>query len=247
MNVEPIGFVSSCFREKFGIPRQARLARAAAATLRLDGGPFADPSFAREAVRGLERFSHVWLIYRFHAAMDPKRPPRSTVRPPRLGGKERVGVLASRSPHRPNAIGISAVELKEVRVTRSSVTLHLGGVDLLDGTPILDVKPYVAYADSIPKARSGWLDEASISHAARVTFTRGALSDLRRLYLNQPAELRAARDLISQTLRLDPRSRAQKSKKTFAAKLLNFDVKWETTESGDQTAFRVTSIAEIQA
>ncbi|MBD9484948.1 tRNA (N6-threonylcarbamoyladenosine(37)-N6)-methyltransferase TrmO [Pseudomonas sp. PDM14] len=136
--VSPVGFVRSCFKEKFAIPRQPQLAPAARGVLEL-----VPPFDKGEAVAGLEQVSHVWLLFLFHQALEDK--PRLKVRPPRLGGNTSLGVFATRATHRPNGIGQSVVRLDKVEPGR----LWLSGIDLLDGTPVLDIKPYVPYADSV--------------------------------------------------------------------------------------------------
>ncbi|MDR6233117.1 tRNA (N6-threonylcarbamoyladenosine(37)-N6)-methyltransferase TrmO [Pseudomonas oryzihabitans] len=136
-SVTPIGHVRSCFKEKFAIPRQPALAPAARGVLELLP-PFDRP----EAVQGLEQVSHVWLLFLFHQALESE--PRLRVRPPRLGGNRYLGVFATRATHRPNGIGQSVVRLDGIEPGR----LLLSGLDLLDGTPVLDIKPYVPYADS---------------------------------------------------------------------------------------------------
>ena len=142
--LSPIGVVHSPFRQKFGIPRQPRLAPVDA---EIELFP---PLNGPEAVRGLEGFSHLWVIFGFHAA--PHGGP--TVRPPRLGGRERLGVLATRSTHRPNGLGLSAVTLEAVAPGR----LTIGGADLLDGTPVLDIKPYLPWSDAVPDAAAGFAE-----------------------------------------------------------------------------------------
>ncbi|MGM0412327.1 MAG: tRNA (N6-threonylcarbamoyladenosine(37)-N6)-methyltransferase TrmO [Pseudomonadota bacterium] len=144
--MDPIGTIRSPFRQKFGIPRQPRLAPVDAEI------ELFSPLDGPEAVRGLEGFSHLWVVFAFHAAGQGG----PTVRPPRLGGRQRLGVLATRSTHRPNGIGLSAVALEAVAPGR----LTLGGVDLLDGTPVLDVKPYLPWSDAIPDAAAGFAEEA---------------------------------------------------------------------------------------
>jgi len=130
--VSPIGIVHSCFKEKFAIPRQPQLAPAARGVLEL-----LPPFDQGDAVAGLEQVSHVWLLFLFHQALEDK--PRLKVRPPRLGGNKTMGVFATRATHRPNGIGQSVVRLEAVEPGR----LLLSGIDLLDGTPVLDIKPYV--------------------------------------------------------------------------------------------------------
>lgn len=137
VNLVPIGYLRGPFAEKFGTPRQPGLVPGVEALVEL-----VSPWDTGEAVRGLEGFSHVWLLFGFHLN-DPVSPARSTVRPPRLGGNERVGVFASRSPYRPNPIGLSLVKLCRVMPDRMVVA----GADLVDGTPIYDIKPWLAWAD----------------------------------------------------------------------------------------------------
>lgn len=146
-SVSPIGFVRSCFKEKFAIPRQPQLAPAAHGVLELVA-----PFDRAEAVAGLEQVSHVWLLFLFHQALEDKL--RLKVRPPRLGGNASLGVFATRATHRPNGIGQSVVKLDKVEPGR----LWLSGIDLLDGTPVLDIKPYVPYADAVPEARNAIAD-----------------------------------------------------------------------------------------
>jgi tRNA-Thr(GGU) m(6)t(6)A37 methyltransferase TsaA len=145
---EPIGIARTPFTDKFGIPRQPGLADA-------PGRIVLNPPFARpEAFAGLDGFSHVWLLWVFHedCLTAGWRP---SVRPPRLGGKQKVGVFASRAPYRPNPIGLSAVAQHGLKRGPDGLALTVSGVDLLDGTPILDIKPYVPYADALPGAADG--------------------------------------------------------------------------------------------
>ena len=153
MEIRPVGIVRSCFGGKFAVPRQPGLCPSAWGELVFE------PEFRQpEALRGIEGFSHLWLIFGFHLTADAGWHP--TVRPPRLGGNERVGVFASRSTFRPNGLGLSLVRLEgvEVREKEGSVLL-LGGVDLVDGTPVYDVKPYLPYAESLPDAAGGFAAE----------------------------------------------------------------------------------------
>lgn len=141
------------FDEKFGIPRQSGLV---AETV---GKIVFEPEYRNpEALRGIDGYSHLWLIWQFsEAARDSWSP---TVRPPRLGGNKRMGVFATRSPYRPNPIGLSSVKLLEIKQTKSEGTvLYVGGADLLSGTPIYDIKPYLAFTDSHPEAKGGFADE----------------------------------------------------------------------------------------
>ena len=218
----PIGIIHSCFTEKFGIPRQPGLVPEATATLELFA-PYNTP----DALKGLETFSHLWVIFIFHASQQTQW--KATVRPPRLGGNQRLGVFATRSMFRPNPIGLSAVALEAITPEEPNTLLHLKGVDLLDKTPILDIKPYLPYADALPNATGGFAATAPISQLT-VTFTPEAERQCQRLAETGYPNLSA---LIQQTLQLDPRpayyaKRPQKS--TFGMQLYDFDVKWMVNE-----------------
>lgn len=152
--MHPIAHIESCFATKFGIPRQAGIVDTPARIV------FEPEYRVPEAVRGLEDFEYIWLIWQFSEAVRQDWSP--TVRPPRLGGNRRMGVFATRSPFRPNALGLSSVRLTaiEQHATLGAV-LHVTGADLMDGTPIYDIKPYLPYTDSHPDARSGFAPQAA--------------------------------------------------------------------------------------
>jgi tRNA-Thr(GGU) m(6)t(6)A37 methyltransferase TsaA len=213
-----VGYISSCFKEKFTIPRQPRLLQSAVAELVLQ-----DPYSAPEIVRGLEGFSHVWIVFAFHAV--PLGQWKPTVRPPRLGGNKRVGVFATRSTHRPNPIGLSVVDLLDIQIDSGKVKLILGGCDFLDGTPVLDIKPYLPYVDSIPEAQGGFapeLPEPSLS------VVYGELAE-RQCGL---ATVRLAKDvktLITELLALDPRPAYRSGEhgdRIYATHLYDFNLRW---------------------
>lgn len=150
MELTPIAHIKSDFSEKFGVPRQSGLVEELTATVVFEP-PYRDVS----ALRGLEGFSHIWLIWEFSKARRENWSP--TVRPPRLGGNRRLGVFATRSPFRPNPIGLSCVGLRQVRRDRElGPVLVVSGADLMDGTPIYDIKPYLPYADCRPEAVGGF-------------------------------------------------------------------------------------------
>ncbi len=156
--MKTIAHIHTDFMSKFGVPRQSGLVE------ELVGEIVFEKEYRNiDALRGIEEFSHIWLIWQFSEAVRQSWSP--TVRPPRLGGEERVGVFATRSPFRPNAIGLSSVRLLGVE-KRSDVgpVLIVGGADLMDGTPIFDIKPYIAYADSHPDARGGFTDTVKARH-----------------------------------------------------------------------------------
>lgn len=186
-----IAHIESPFATKFGVPRQAGLAGYRCRVV------FEPEYRVAEAVRGLEEFDYVWLLWQFHRAERSGWSP--TVRPPRLGGNRRVGVFASRSPFRPNPIGLSAVRLLAVEILPDlGPTLLVEGADLVDGTPILDIKPYLPYADAHPEARSGFAPDAPQA-TLMVEDPCGHLAAL------PPAE----REALRQTLALDPRPHYQ--------------------------------------
>lgn len=208
----PIGYLATPFPDRFGIPRQPRLAPHARGRLRL-----LRPYDRVEAVRGLEAFSHVWLSFVFHGTSGEWSP---TVRPPRLGGNERVGVFASRSPFRPNPLGLSLVELINVD-TRAGVELTFGGVDLLDGTPILDIKPYVPFVESEPAARGGFIDGPPPQ--LMVDFSAQAVAQLRRYKTRWPDLAALLREVLAQ----DPRpAYANDPSRRYGLSLYELEVKW---------------------
>lgn len=217
-SVSPVGILRSCFREKFAIPRQPRLAPAARGVLEL-----LPPFDTGEAVAGLEQVSHVWLLFLFHQALEEK--PRLKVRPPRLGGNKMVGVFATRATHRPNGIGQSVVKLDKVEPGR----LLVSGIDLLDGTPIIDIKPYVPYADALPEARNDMAADAPA--LIEVHWSESALAQARdqALRLNEPAV-----ELIEQCLAQDPRPAYQRPdpERRYGAQFWDLEVRWHYPEAG---------------
>ncbi|MBB5193708.1 tRNA-Thr(GGU) m(6)t(6)A37 methyltransferase TsaA [Silvimonas terrae] len=208
----PIGHLRTPFADKFGIPRQPSLAPHALGTLQL-----LPPYDRPEAVRGLEAFSHVWLTFVFHQTAGQWSP---TVRPPRLGGNQRMGVFATRSPFRPNPLGLSLVELASVDTTEH-VVLTFRGVDLVDGTPILDIKPYIPYVESRPDARSGFVGGAPERLA--VSFSPVAQAQCAKWRATYPL----LAELITDVLAQDPRpAYADDPQRVYGIRLYELDVKW---------------------
>ncbi len=152
--MEQIAHIETHLSGKFGVPRQSGVVSP------LTGRIVFEPAYRNpDALRGLETFSHIWLIWQFSAAMRPGEKPPVTVRPPRLGGNTRMGVFATRSPFRPNHLGLTAVKIEQLSLEGpDGPTITVSGVDLMDGTPIFDIKPYLPYADSIPEATGGYTD-----------------------------------------------------------------------------------------
>jgi len=230
--VEPIARVHSCFKEKFGIPRQPGLVTHARAQIEI-----LPPYNRPEAFRGLENFSHLWISFVFHKHLGEDW--RPTVRPPRLGGNRRVGVFASRSTYRPNPLGLSVVTLDRIEAEGDRVVIHVSGIDLLDGTPVVDIKPYVPYVDAIPDARGGFAPTPP-DRRLSIAFTDTAERQIRE---REAAGLHDLRDLITELLQLDPRP-AYRSEETEAAefgmRLYDFDLRWRV--EGEQ----VTVIALVE-
>lgn len=190
MEIKPVAHIKTEFPEKFGIPRQSGLAKS------LKGCIVFEPEYRNpDALRGLEGFSHLWIIWEFSAnrnvgAWQP------TVRPPRLGGNSHMGVFATRSPFRPNPLGLSCVKIVSIDVnTPEGPVIYVAGADLMDGTPIYDVKPYIRYADSRPEAVCGYVDELE-ERALKVIFPSG---------LSERIEDKTVIPSLVETLRLDPR------------------------------------------
>lgn len=207
--MKQIAHIETPFREKFGVPRQAGLVDYEARVV-------FEPAYrVPEAVRGLEEFDYIWLIWQFHLAEREEWSP--TVRPPRLGGNKRVGVFATRSPFRPNAIGLSSVRL--LRIEPGPV-LVVSGADLVDGTPILDIKPYIPYADSHPDARGGFAQEAPHPSLTVV--------DDHGMLLQIPEEQRKT---IEETLRQDPRPHYQHDpQRVYTMSFGRWEVRFRVTE-----------------
>ena len=193
MEIHPIARIHSDFPGKFGIPRQSGLVP------ELRSRIIFEPEYRnRDAIRGLEDFSHLWLIWEFSQAVRKEWSP--TVRPPRLGGNVRMGVFATRSPFRPNPIGLSSVRLENVEFSEKyGPVLHVSGADLMDGTPIYDIKPYLAYVDSHPEAAGGFTDQIQ-DHKLKVEFPEKLLKKI-------PEEKREA---LLAVLANDPRPGYQK-------------------------------------
>lgn len=218
VTVDYIGIVHSCFSEKFGIPRQAGMAPSALATIEL-----LEPFNREEMIRGLETFSHIWVQFLFHHSVSEGW--KAMVRPPRLGGKERLGVFATRSPHRPNHIGLSAVRLLEVRCSGGHVELDIAGVDLLDGTPVLDIKPYVPYSDCLKEATRGWLETPF--REMEVKFSRQA-ETFCALYEKEHG--RPLSSLIREVLATDPRPASQRSRRFgFGVSFWDVNIRWDVS------------------
>ena len=221
--MDVIAVMHSDFPTKFGIPRQSGLAEALQSTIVFEP-PYRNP----EALRGIEGFSHLWILWQFSQAVRQDWSP--TVRPPRLGGNTRMGVFATRSPFRPNAIGLSCVRLLSVEQTQDMGTvLHIGGADLMDGTPILDIKPYIPYCDAHPEAMGGFTQNAG-DFMLEVDFPENLKQRL-------PAEKQEA---ICQVLSHDPRPSYQKdSDRVYGLSFAGHDIRFTVKD-------KVLTVVDVQ-
>lgn len=215
-SITPIGCIHSPFAEKFAVPRQPGIATAARAEIELYSG------FDGASVRGLESFSHIWVVFLFHENLAKGW--QSLVRPPRLGGNEKVGVFASRSTFRPNGLGMSVVELLEVQQHNNCTRIIVRGGDWVNGTPVVDIKPYLPYADAIPDARGGYAAAAPASHLD-VIFTAEARAELSEL----APDYNDLEMLIRQVLQQDPRpayKRHKASDQVYGMQLYDLNIQW---------------------
>ena len=215
VDINIIARMRSDFSGKFGIPRQSGLVEELRATV------IFEPEYRNaDALRGLEGFSHLWIIWQFSEAVRSDWSP--TVRPPRLGGNTRMGVFATRSPFRPNHLGLSCVRLLGIEETAEHGTvLHVGGADLMDGTPIFDIKPYIPYADCQPDATGGFTEQAD-EYLLEVDFPTALLKHL-------PESKQAA---AVEVLRHDPRPSYQRNPdRIYGLTFAGFDIRFQVTEN----------------
>ncbi len=221
MSLQPIGLIHTPYKQKFAIPRQPGLVKEAVGEIR-----FFPPFNDLNCFRGIEQFSHLWLVFQFHQTQT--RGWKPTVRPPRLGGNQRMGVFASRSTHRPNNLGISVVEFLHLHQHQGQVCLQVRGMDLLDGTPIIDIKPYLSYADAHPDAVSGYA--VSPPPCLSVDFSSQAQAQLGQV-CSEPQKMK---NLIEAVLAQDPRpayKTAQALPQSYAMRLDNLNIHWQSVDN----------------
>ena len=215
-----IGRVHSPFIEKFGVPRQPGLVEGNIGQIEL-----LKPWNREEALQGLDGFSHIWVVFIFHQAIKPTENWRPTVRPPREGAK-RQGVFATRSPYRPNPIGMSALSYHGWEKKNGKLFLNVSGLDLIDQTPIIDIKPYLPYADSLPEAVGGFAHNAPESSQLEVLFSSTATQQIQQVKETYPH----LTQLITSTLKHNPRpvhfGNIEK-RKNFGLKLYEFNIQWQ--------------------
>ena len=237
--IQAVAYCRTPYKQKFGIPRQPGLVSAARGFVEL-----APPFNQIDAVRGLEQYSHLWLLFCFHENLAAGW--KTTVRPPRLGGNEKLGVFATRSTFRPNGIGQSVVKLHAVHTRNGKVSLEISGMDLLDGTPIIDIKPYIPFSDAITDAKGGIAQEAPV--LVDVSFSIKAQQQVER-YQQNPAYPHLM-ELIEGVLAQDPRPAYKKAKadpKLYQVALYDLDILWVITDAGiEVTELRASLVGKSQ-
>ncbi|KEF31619.1 Hypothetical protein D777_01968 [Marinobacter nitratireducens] len=234
LTLTPVAYTRSCFQDKFGVPRQPGLTRYARADLEIE------PPFDREdAFRGLETASHLWLTFQFHEAVRAEW--RPVVRPPRLGGNRKMGVFASRSPFRPNSLGLSVVRNEGLTRKNGKLVLQISDHDLIEGTPILDIKPYLPFADSVPEATLGWADTPP-TEKLPVVFLPEAEEQLENLPTNQYPDLRL---LIEDVVSYDPRPsfrRGREEDRIYGAHLYDLNIRFRFVNEGSRERVEVLTV-----
>ncbi len=224
-----IAIAKTPFNEKFAIPRQAGLINLPA-TLELQA-----PYNRAEAVQGLQDVSHIWVQFIFHQHLN--REAALTVRPPRLGGNKKLGVFATRSSYRPNPIGQSVVKLERIEVSDDGISLHILGADLLDGTPIIDIKPYLPYADIYPEAVNNIAAQAPDQHSLTIQWEEIALSQLQKL---KPHEFGQIQQWVTELLQLDPRPayKSLEAKSEYGMLVFDLNVCWRMISENEAIIYK---------
>lgn len=221
-SLSPVGRIHSCFTDRFGVPRQPGLCPHARGWIEL-----LPPWDTPDALRGLEGFSHLWLTFIFHQTREADAS-RALIRPPRLGGNQRVGVFASRSPFRPNRLGLSLVQHHGLKQTPQGLFLEISGLDLTQDTPVLDIKPYLPWCDSAPDASADWAQSPPEAELA-VRYCEQALAQLHQHSTTHP-ELDA---LIREVLSQDPRpgyQRHHEQSRIHGMHLFNLNIRWQVQD-----------------
>ncbi len=234
---KPIGVVESPYQEKFAIPRQSGLVSAAKGKILLQ----ADTN-NKELVRGLENFSHIWILFVFNATANKGWKP--LVRPPRLGGNAKLGVFATRSTFRPNPLGMSVVKLEQISEQHKQVCLHISGLDLLNNTPVLDIKPYIPYSDSLNDAQAGFAQHAP-KQLLSVKFSPQAQQQL-DTYANKYTQLA---ELITQVLAQDPRpayKQVKQDDKNYGMSLYDLNIMWKMCSPNEVIVLSVTHNPKVE-
>ena len=224
LTIPVIGIMKSPYKEKFGIPRQPNLVEVES-YIEIQG-PYNDLL----AFEGIEEFSHLWLLWQFHDNKNQENSKfRPQVRPPRLGGNQKIGVFATRSMYRPSSIGLSVVKLKEVKKVGKTVRVYVTGSDLLDGTPIVDIKPYIHYSDAVTEAQSGYAQEEP--QRKTVIWSDEAEQQKQQLLENGKISVQTIQEL-EQVLSLDPRPAYQEDpERIYGIRFADFNIKFIVNET----------------
>ncbi|WP_034583107.1 MULTISPECIES: tRNA (N6-threonylcarbamoyladenosine(37)-N6)-methyltransferase TrmO [Acinetobacter] len=224
LTIPIIGIMKSPYKEKFGIPRQPNL---------VDVESYIEMQWPYNdllAFEGIEAFSHLWLLWQFHDNKHQENSKfRPQVRPPRLGGNKKIGVFATRSMYRPSPIGLSVVQLKEVKKVGKSVRVYVTGSDLLDGTPIIDIKPYIQYSDSVPEAQSGYAQDEPVRKY--VVWSEQAELERNQLIQENKLSEHTIRELL-EVLALDPRPAYQDDpERVYGMRFADFNIKFSVNDT----------------
>ena len=224
LTIPVIGIMKSPYKEKFGIPRQPNLVEVES-YIEMQG-PYNDLL----AFEGIEEFSHLWLLWQFHDNKNQENSKfRPQVRPPRLGGNQKIGVFATRSMYRPSPIGLSVVKLKEVKKVGKTVRVYVTGSDLLDGTPIVDIKPYIHYSDTVTEAQSGYAQEEPVRKY--VVWSEQAELEREQLVQTKGLSEQVIREL-AEVLSLDPRPAYQEDpERIYGMHFADFNIKFIVNET----------------
>ncbi|OTG86372.1 tRNA (N6-threonylcarbamoyladenosine(37)-N6)-methyltransferase TrmO [Acinetobacter sp. ANC 4558] len=225
VNFTIIGYMHSPYQEKFGIPRQPNLVDVESYIEMIE--PYNDLL----AFEGIETFSHIWLIWQFHENknQNDRNEFRPQVRPPRLGGNKKIGIFATRSMYRPSPVGLSVVKIKEVKKIGKAVRLYVTGSDLLNGTPIIDIKPYIQYSDAVIYAESGYAQEEQMRK--EIIWAEDAELEAKELLINEKITRQMMTEL-EQVLSLDPRPAYQNDEqRIYGMKLFHLDIKFKVIKN----------------
>ncbi len=231
--MEIIGRVNSPYKEKFAIPRQPGLVKQVQGRIEMLS-PYNHP----DSVRDLEQFSHIWVVFIFHKTQAKSWKP--LVRPPRLGGNVKTGVFATRSTHRPNPVGLSVVKLDGITQSGEGLYLEISGLDLLDQTPVIDIKPYIPYSDSLPNASAGFAACTPVANMA-VIFSDRAQSALAHIEREHPRLENIVRDVLAQDPRPAYKNR-NSEKQSYGMQLYDLNITWEVQND----TCRVIDIQNVQ-
>lgn len=234
IEIQTIGVIESCFRDRFGTPRQSGLIKASTAKLILNKSLQPESS-----LQGLSDYSHLWVIFHFHLNTNLQFHPK--VHPPRLGGQS-IGLFATRSPHRPNPIGLSLCKIEEIRNNE----IFLSGIDFVDGTPVLDIKPYLPEVEALTEAKGGWTDHL-VAAPVEVRFSEQAAMDLYLWSKRYPREQIMLENLVRQTIVCDPRPNLYKGyegeqskyRNTHAVRLYEGDVHFQFLSATEVEVFQI--------